>query len=103
MKKYNKNNISLTLFSLLAVILMVSCDDWKEVETIDLDKADISKDNPELYAKYLENLHEYKKSNHVLVYAWAVSYTHLDVYKRQEEKISLKIKIIYTLLQTVSY
>lgn len=70
MKKYNKNNISLTLFSLLAVILMVSCDDCKEVETIDLDKADISKDNPELYAKYLENLHEYKKSNHVLVYAW---------------------------------
>ena len=70
MKKYKKSNISLMLLSILAAILMVSCDDWTEVETIDLNKADVAEENPELYAQYLENLREYKESDHVLVYAW---------------------------------
>lgn len=59
--------IALALFSMLA---FSACSDWTEVESIDLVEPNIQNQNSGLYAEYLENLREYKKSKHTLVYAW---------------------------------
>lgn len=59
--------ITLILFSIFA---FSSCSDWTDVESIDLKKPGIDGQNPALYAEYLQNLREYKKSDHKLVYAW---------------------------------
>ena len=70
MKKYIKNSILRGGLSILALALLSSCSDWTDVESIELKKADIAEQNPELYAEYLRNLCEYKKSEHTLVYTW---------------------------------
>ncbi len=54
-------------FSMLA---LAACSDWTETESIRLNQPGIAEQNPELYVKYLENLREYKKSEHKLVYVW---------------------------------
>lgn len=71
MKRFKINNIFGILFSMLIPALMVSsCSDWTDIEGIDTIQNDISGQNPELYARYLHNLREYKKSDHKLVYVW---------------------------------
>lgn len=70
MKKYKKSSILRGWLSILALALLSSCSDWTDVESIEIKKADIAEQNPELYAEYLRNLHEYKKSEHTLVYVW---------------------------------
>lgn len=59
------------ILPMLAIALMASsCSDWTDIESLDINQDDISGQNPALYAKYLENLREYKKSDHTLVYVW---------------------------------
>lgn len=71
MKKYKTNNVFGMLFSLLTIALIASsCSDWTDIEGVDITQNDMSGQNPELYAKYLQNLREYKKSDHKLVYVW---------------------------------
>lgn len=53
-----------------SMFVLAACSDWTDIESIDLKEPDIAKENPELYAKYLQNLREYKKSAHKLVYVW---------------------------------
>lgn len=60
------NKIIIFLLSLIAgVFLLTSCSDWTENESVDIKQPEI----PD-YGKYLENLRDYKKTDHVLVYAW---------------------------------
>lgn len=59
MKIYRNSfkGIMIAAFSMLA---LSACSDWTETESIDLGQPDITNQNPELYAKYLQNLREYK-------------------------------------------
>lgn len=65
----NKSNI-ITALLLTAGLTFTSCNDWTEMESIDIKKATIEEQNPELYARYLQNLRQYKESEHQQVYAW---------------------------------
>lgn len=51
-------------------MIFTSCDDWNNIESIDIDEPNIQKQNPGLYAEYLANLRDYKKSDHKQVYVW---------------------------------
>lgn len=70
MKRNTKNSIFKTLLSILTATVLVSCNDWTDIESVDIDQKTINNQNPELYAKYLQNLREYKNSDHKLVYVW---------------------------------
>ncbi|MDY5354590.1 MAG: glycoside hydrolase family 18 [Bacteroides pyogenes] len=61
--------IVFTFFLIISTALF-SCSEWTEMESIDIKEPDITAQNPELYAKYLENLCAYKKSEHKQVYVW---------------------------------
>lgn len=63
-------NYKIIFIAFSFAVVCTSCKDWTEVRSIDLKEADIEKDNPGLYAKYLGNLRDYKKSDHKLFYAW---------------------------------
>lgn len=52
------------LSTAFTLALMASCSDWTEIESVDLNEPDINVQNPELYAKYLENLKTYKAGEH---------------------------------------
>jgi hypothetical protein len=51
-------------------LLFSACDDWTKTESIEIVSPTIDVQNPELYAKYLENLRAYKASDHKHVYVW---------------------------------
>lgn len=53
---------------LSAAFLLGSCD--TDVETIGINEPDISRQNGELYEKYLSNLREYKAAEHKIVVAY---------------------------------
>ena len=66
----NKSKIVAALL-FAANLAFISCDDWTDVESIDIKQPNIEEQNPELYTKYLENLRQYKEdSEHMKVYAW---------------------------------
>ena len=69
MKLYKKSfkGIVLAAFSVLA---LSACSDWTDSESIKLKEPGIDEQSPELYAKYLKNLQEYKNSDHKIVYGW---------------------------------
>lgn len=58
------------MFGLLAALVFTACSDWREVEPVTLNEADISKQNPELYAAYLESVRSYKQSDHKVMISW---------------------------------
>ena len=83
--KINKSNkIFGALLPILTMALLVSCTD---VESIDINRPGLEEQSPELYAKYLENLNTYKRSDdHKVAYAWfdnsvKAPYSHQNVYK----------------------
>lgn len=61
-------------FALLAACFSVgtltSCDDWTDPESIDLVYNTADQVDPVAYAKYLENIRQYRKSDHKLTYVW---------------------------------
>ena len=64
-----------SIFKILGILvtscsLLYSCSDWTEIEAFTVEETNIKEQNPELYVKYLENLREYRKVDHQLVYAW---------------------------------
>jgi len=68
MKRNKSNKIFGALLPILAMVLLASCTD---IESIDINRPGIEEQNPELYAKYLQNLKAYKNSaDHKVVYAW---------------------------------
>ena len=66
MKLYKKSfkGIALAAFSVLA---LSACSDWTDSESIKLKEPGIDEQSPELYAKYLKNLQEYKNSDHLII------------------------------------
>lgn len=50
--------------------MLTACDDWTEPKSVDLDYGTIDKADPAAYAKYLENLRDYRNRPHKKVYAW---------------------------------
>lgn len=59
----NMKNYSIRIL-LATVAVLVSCSDWTEMESIKLNEPDITIQNPELYAKYVEKLLAYKQRPH---------------------------------------
>lgn len=45
-----------------------SCEDWTEVESLDINSPSFEEKNPQLYADYLKNLNEYKASDHHVLF-----------------------------------
>ncbi|MCD7930820.1 MAG: glycoside hydrolase family 18 [Tannerellaceae bacterium] len=64
----NKAILSITCF--IGGLLCISCGDWTDMESIKLTEPNIKDQNPGLYTGYLENLRNYRKSDHYIVYAW---------------------------------
>lgn len=54
----------------MAALVFTACSDWREVESVAMNEADIAKQNPALYAEYLKNLRSYKESQHKVVITW---------------------------------
>lgn len=50
-------------------VMSVSCDEWTEVESLTTKTENIMEQDPELYQKYLENLRNYRLSDHKTVIA----------------------------------
>lgn len=68
MKRNKSNKIFGALLPILTMAFLVSCTD---VESIDINRPGLEEQSPELYAKYLENLNTYKRSDdHKVAYAW---------------------------------
>lgn len=63
----NRTNIIVILLFAVSCTF-VSCDDWADVESVDIKQPGIEEQNPELYTKYLENLRQYKDSEHRITY-----------------------------------
>ena len=65
-----KKNIIMTgAFALAAAAVLTSCD-WTDPEPVDLTYDNITEADPDLYAKYLKNIREYRDNGHKKVYAW---------------------------------
>lgn len=62
--------IIITIYCLLIGLILSSCSDWTDIESVNIEDPRIQSQNPELYAQYLANLRDYKKSNHKLTYVW---------------------------------
>lgn len=61
----------LLTYSLLLVtfVLPMACNDWNEPEPVNLGINSAKDQNPELWARYMQVLHNYKHSKHYLAYA----------------------------------
>lgn len=70
MKNILNKNIFIIALSLLIGSSFVACSDWTENENIEVNIPNIGDMDPVVYAKYLENLRDYKKTDHKLVYTW---------------------------------
>ena len=68
--KNRMKNIFIAASCFAAVTCFTACDDWTEVENVKINTPGVEELNPEQYAKYLQNLVEYKNSDHKVVYAW---------------------------------
>lgn len=70
MNKNLKYRLAALLVCLFAVSALPACHDWTEPESLGIERPDISKDDPEVYARYIESLKAYKASDHQIIYAW---------------------------------
>lgn len=68
--KNRMKNIFIVASCFAAATCFSACDDWTEVENVTINTPGIEELNPQQYAKYLQNLVEYKNSDHKVVYAW---------------------------------
>lgn len=50
--------------------LCTACSDWTDTEAFTVNETNIQEQNPDLYARYLANLREYRTTSHKWVYAW---------------------------------
>ena len=63
-----KINIKRYFLSLAAVLFMVGCHEAVEPEAIDVNYSSFEETNPELYARYMQALREYKAGSHKAVF-----------------------------------
>lgn len=65
------NKIFIYLLSLVALsVSFASCSDWTDDESVGFESNKVDETNPALYEKYLENVRNYKNSEHKVVYTW---------------------------------
>ena len=64
-----KYNLIKTVFGVAAAMLMASCSDWTETESVTIKYPDLKTDAPELYEQYMQSLREYRGSDHKVVIA----------------------------------
>lgn len=62
------NKIVVSLFATSALLLS-SCSDWTDPESVDLNVPTLENQDPELYAQYLSALRAYKEADHYIAYA----------------------------------
>ena len=63
-----KRNHSLFLAACLATsVLLGACEDWTEIESLDINTPSLEDKNPQLYEDYLKDLNNYQEGNHKLV------------------------------------
>lgn len=65
--RFNRYNVAALCCAMFG---FSACSDWTDVESIEIKTPGLEEQNPELYARYISNLNEYKKSAHKVVYAW---------------------------------
>ena len=65
-----KRNIKTTFLAVLtaAAFGLVSCGDWIEPKSLDINTPSLEQTDPELWALYLEELNHYKQGEHKLVF-----------------------------------
>ena len=63
-----KINIKRYFLPLAAVLFMVGCHEAVEPEAIDVNYSSFEETNPELYARYMQALREYKAGSHKAVF-----------------------------------
>ncbi|WP_373156878.1 glycoside hydrolase family 18 [Bacteroides cellulosilyticus] len=63
------NKLFIYSLLLLTFFLSAACSDWNEPKPVDLNINSAKKQNPELWARYMQVLHTYKQSKHYLAYA----------------------------------
>lgn len=56
--------------SAFGLMTVASCSDWTVPESLGIDSPALGEQYPELYARYLENLKEYKEGPHKLSVGW---------------------------------
>lgn len=66
---FNKNTI-VGFLCLAMGIGFSACSDWTENEALDVNIPNVEDIDPALYAKYLESIRNYKKTDHKMVYVW---------------------------------
>lgn len=54
---------------LATFVLPMACSDWNEPEPVDVDINSAKDQKPELWARYMQVLHDYKQSKHYIAYA----------------------------------
>ncbi|MCD8071668.1 MAG: glycoside hydrolase family 18, partial [Alistipes sp.] len=71
MKKYMEMKaIFSSLAALAALVLLVACSDWTDVDSLDTDEIIAKEKDEQEYQQYLGNLREYRKSDHKIVIGW---------------------------------
>jgi hypothetical protein len=60
--------ITAIIFPVIAAGFFTACSEWTEPESLPIENPSIETENPALYQQYLENLRNYKKSYHQLVF-----------------------------------
>ena len=66
----NKHALPSVCAGLLALSSLASCSDWTRPESVEIHAPTLEEQDPELYAQYLQNLREYKESDHKMVFGW---------------------------------
>lgn len=65
-----KRSIKIYFLPVLALtaVLLGSCSDWTDSESVDISRPSLEEQNPALYAQYLAALRAYKASEHKLTF-----------------------------------
>ncbi len=67
MKKNLKYKLSALMF-LASALAVTSCDDWTEVESLDIHTPSFEEQNPQLYEDYIKDLNRYKSEDHKITF-----------------------------------
>ena len=62
-----KINLTNTVLGVAAAMLLASCSDWTETESLKIKYPDLKTDNPALYERYTQSLRDYRESDHKVV------------------------------------
>lgn len=63
-----KRSIIKRLLPLAVLFASAACGEWTETESLDIDYPTLEEQNPELYARYLRSLRDYKARDHKITF-----------------------------------